>query len=120
MREVHTLINTNYGSDGDQYTSLDFYWSGGAVVHRVLTDGVDIRDWWNGSYANTISSPTVQVYSGIGLPSPHWATRMDKQLFAFDESFGDQVLEKIVMTDAGADLVHRAFLSGVTVGQLRR
>ncbi len=116
VREVHTLINVQYGTTGDTYTSLDFYWSGGSVVHTVLTDGIDIRDWWQGGWANTIAAPTVNVYNGIGLPDPHNATRMDKQVFTFDDSYGDQVLEQIVMIDTGADGVHRAFLSGVTVG----
>lgn len=116
VREVDTLINVQYGSYGLQLTTLDFYWSGGTIVHMVLTDGVDIRDWWAGSGPQTISSPTVQVYSGTGFPSPYLATRMDKQIFTFDDSYGDQVLTQIVMTDTGADGTHRAFLSGVTVG----
>lgn len=116
VREVDTLINVQYGSYGWQYTTLDFYWSGGAIVHKVLTDGVDIRDWWNGSGPLTISSPTINVYTGTGFPSPHNTTWMDKQMFTFADSYGDQVLTQIVMTDTGADGVHRAFLSGVTVG----
>ena len=116
VREVHTLFNCSYGSSGQQLTTLDFYWSGGTVDQKVLTAGVDVRDWWNGGSVNTISLPTVQVYSGTGTPVPHLATRVDKQIFIFDEpSYIGKVLEKIVVTDNGADGVYRAFLYGLTV-----
>ena len=83
VSEVHTLFNCMWGSFGQQLTTLDFYWSGGTVDHKVLTAGVDIRDWWNGGTVNTSSSPTVQVYSGTGAPSPYLPTRVDKQIFTF-------------------------------------
>jgi hypothetical protein len=116
VREVHTLFNCSYGSSGQQLTTLDFHWSGGTVDHKVLTAGVDIRDWWNGGWVNTISPPTVQVYAGTGAPSPHLPTRIDKQIFVFDDSsYTGKVLEQIVVTDNGADGVYRAFLYGLTV-----
>ena len=116
VREVHTLFNCSYGIAGQKLTTLDFYWSGGTVDQKVLTAGVDIRDWWNGGSVNTISLPTVQVYSGTGTPAPHLSTRVDKQIFIFDEpSYIGKVLEKIVVTDNGADGVYRAFLYGLTV-----
>jgi hypothetical protein len=117
VKEIHTLINTSWGYPGDQFTTLDFNWSGGLTVQVVLTDGVDIRDWWNGGYANSISPPTVQVYSGTGTPSPHLPTRIDKQLFIFDgPEYADRILESIVMTDNGWAGRHRAYLYGVTAG----
>jgi hypothetical protein len=117
VREVHTLFNCSYGTSGQKMTTLNFYWSGGKVDQKVLTAGVDIRDWWNGDWVNTISPPTVQVYSGTGAPSPHLPTRVDKQIFTFDHSSqAGKVLEKIVVIDNGADGVYRAFLYGLTVG----
>ena len=117
VRQVHTLFNCSYGSFGQQLTTLDFYWSGGTVNQKVLIAGVDVRDWWNGGSVNTISLPTVQVYSGTGTPFPHLSTRVDKQIFIFaDPSYIGKVLEKIVVTDNGADGVYRAFLYGLTVG----
>jgi hypothetical protein len=117
VREVHTLFNCSWGGSGQQLTTLDFYWSGGTVDHKVLAAGVDIRDWWNGVYVNTISSPTVQVYSGIGIPDPQYPTRVDKQIFTFSHpSYAGKTLEKIVVTDNGATGVYRAFLYGLTVG----
>jgi len=116
VRQVHTLFNCSYGSFGQQLTTLDFYWSGGTVNQKVLIAGVDVRDWWNGGSVNTISLPTVQVYSGTGTPAPHLSTRVDKQIFIFaDPSYIGKVLEKIVVTDNGADGVYRAFLYGLTV-----
>ena len=71
VREVHTLFNCSWGSSGQQLTTVDFYWSGGTVDQKVLTAGVDIRDWWNAGWVDTISPPTVQVYSGTGTPDPY-------------------------------------------------
>jgi len=116
VREVHTLFNCSWGSSGQPLTTLDFYWSGQTVDRKVLIPGVDIRDWWNGIYVNSISPPTVQVYSGTGAPAPHFPTRIDKQIFVFDDpSYVGKVLEKIVVTDNGETNVYRAFLYGVTV-----
>ena len=116
VREVHTLFNCSYGSFGQQLTTLDFYWSDGTMDHKVLTAGVDIRDWWwNGGSVNTISPPTVQVYSGTGTPDPHLPTRVDKQIFTFNDSvYAGKGLEKIVVTDNGAAGVYRSFLYGLT------
>ena len=117
VREVHTLFNCSWGSPDLQLTTLDFYWSGGTVDHKVLTAGVDIRDWWNAGWVDTISLPTVEVYSGIGTDEPHCPTRVDKQIFTFSQpSYAGKTLEKIVVTDNGATGVYRAFLYGLTVG----
>ena len=85
--------------------------------HKVLIAGVDIRDWWNAGGVDTISPPTVQVYSGIGTPDPYLPTRVDKQIFTFSQSsYAGKTLEKIVVTDNGETGVYRAFLYGLTVG----
>ncbi|MCK9378430.1 MAG: hypothetical protein M0P73_20110, partial [Syntrophobacterales bacterium] len=117
VREVHTLFNCCWGSPNLQLTTLDFYWSGGIVDHKVLIAGVDIRDWWEAGWVDTISLPTVEVYSGIGTDEPHCPTRVDKQIFTFSQSsYAGKTLEKIVVTDNGATGVYRAFLYGLTVG----
>ena len=117
VREVHTLFNCCWGSPDPILTTLDFYWSGGTVDHNVLTAGVDIRDWQNAGWIDTISPPTVQVYSGTGTPEPYLATRVDKQIFTFSQSsYAGKTLEKIVVTDNGETGVYRAFLYGLTVG----
>jgi hypothetical protein len=117
VREVHTLFNCSWGSSGQQLTTLDFYWSGGTVDQKVLTAGVDIRDWWNAGWIDTISPPTVQVYNGTGTPDPYLPTRVDKQIFTFSHpSYAGKTLEKIVVTDHGETGVYRAFLYGLTVG----
>jgi hypothetical protein len=117
VREVHTLFNCCWGSPDLTLTTLDFYWSGGTVDHKVLTAGVDIRDWWNAGGVDTISPPTVEVYSGTGIPDPQCDTRVDKQIFTFSQSsYAGKTLEKIVVTDNGETGVYRAFLYGLTIG----
>jgi hypothetical protein len=116
VREVHTLFNCSWGSPDLQLTTLDFYWSGGTVDRKVLIAGVDIRDWLNAGGVDTISPPTIEVYSGTGTLYPY-PTRVDKQIFTFSQSsYAGKVLEKIVVTDKGETGVYRAFLYGLTVG----
>jgi hypothetical protein len=117
VREVHTLFNCSWGIPDLQLTTLDFYWSGGTVDRKVLTTGVDIRDWWNAGGVDTISAPTVEVYSGTGALFPYCDTRVDKQIFTFSHpSYAGKTLEKIVVTDKGETGVYRAFLYGLTIG----
>jgi hypothetical protein len=116
VREVHTLFNCSWGSPGLTLTTLDFHWSGGTVDHKVLTAGVDIRDWLNAGGVDTISPPTIEVYSGTGTLYPY-PTRVDKQIFTFPpSSYAGQTLEKIVVTDNGETDLYRSFLYGLTVG----
>lgn len=63
VQKVFTLINCTWGYSGSQLTTLDFDWSGGLTVHKVLVGGTDIRDSFQGNYTNTIASPTVNVYT---------------------------------------------------------
>jgi hypothetical protein len=109
VEEVHTLINNSWGYWAVA-TKLDFLWSGGLVYTKWLTDGVDIRDWYHGGCANSISFPTINVYEN------GWSC-VDKQFFDFnDPQYDGRVLQQIVMTDYGAEYSHRSFLYGVTVG----
>lgn len=131
VQQVFTLINTSWGMGADwnaQLTFLDFYWSGGLTVHKVLTDGVDLRNWDSRTWVQTISPPTVNVYTDS--TEPDFLKRIDMQTFDFtDPQFAGRILQRIVMTDnggawpwhdnpwgiSGFNAAHRAYLYGVTV-----
>jgi hypothetical protein len=110
VSEVHTLINTVWGYSGQTHTWLTFTGSGGASYTIGLVNGSDIRDYYNGSYANSINgTTTVNVWS-IG---PY---RLDKQKITLPGAFAGQYLTNILIEDDGGTNYHRTLLSGVTVG----
>ncbi|MBN1816247.1 MAG: hypothetical protein JW828_02735 [Sedimentisphaerales bacterium] len=117
VREVHTLINCSWGQVGP-YTRLEFYGDQGAYYARDLYGNSDIRDWLNNVFTNSINNTTsINVWSGTAVTSQAGkACRVDKQAILLPEPFAGQILTHIRMSDWGAANSHRAFLSGLTVG----
>ncbi|MBN1125754.1 MAG: hypothetical protein JXA82_12160 [Sedimentisphaerales bacterium] len=118
IREVHTLINTGWGQVGP-YTKLEFYGDQGAYYAKDLYGNSDIRDWLNGGWINSINNTTtINVWSGTTVTSPAGqACRIDKQMILLPIEFSGQILTHVRMSDWGGANLHRAFLSGMTVGQ---
>lgn len=113
VQQVFTLINTSWGQNNSQSTTLDFDWSGGLTVHKILVGNTDIRTWNLTGYTDTILPPTVNVYTDPGS-SLH--PRVDMQTFTFtDPQYAGKTLLNIVLTDTGAPYSQRAYLYGVTV-----
>jgi hypothetical protein len=123
IREVDTLIVTQWGVVGSQTVKLQFYGDGGAYQEKILVGDVDIRNWLNdpNGYTHYINgTTTTNVYMG---PSPdfyNWNHYIDKQRIDLGPDFAHQTLTHIILTDSGADYSQRAFLYGVTVGAVRR
>ncbi|MFH0980155.1 MAG: CARDB domain-containing protein, partial [Planctomycetota bacterium] len=108
--EVHTLINTGWGQPGPTaYAWLEFFGSAGAYYHKDLIGNVDIRDWNQASWTNSINGTTT---INVVLLGGH---RLDKQQILLPAEFLDQRLVTIRLTDVGAGGFSRAFLAGVTV-----
>lgn len=124
---VDTLINTSWGYTDSNTVSVSFVGTGGASYSVNLVGGVDIRDWVDGAYTNTINGTTsTEVFTGV--PNRPFGTlgRIDKQTIALPISFASETLTSITFTDSGVsgnDDVsftqsvggQRAFLYGVTV-----
>ncbi len=109
VEEVHTLINNSWGMTGGPYAWLEFWGSGGAYYKKDLYGNVDIRDWFDGEFTNSINNTTTtNVYSGDG--------RTDKQQITLPVDFEDEYLTLIKLTDVGSQDNQRTFLYGVTVG----
>lgn len=108
--EVNTLINTSWGYAGETHTWLTFTGSSGTTYTKSLENGVDIRDWNDGGYANSINGTTTTnvFYNG--------SSRVDKQQIILPDGFADEYLINIHVLDNGDYYYHRAFLYGVTVG----
>ena len=112
---VHTLMGTWWGETGaGTLASISFIGSAGAVHTVTLDGGAEIRDYnFNPSYTTTLNpAVTKEVWAnGSGPGSQH----IDRQRFVLPPVFLTQALERIELTDSGADGVQRAFLAAVTV-----
>jgi len=110
VSEVHTLINLSWGSYGAMNTWITFEGSDGATYTKYLYDGIDVRDWYQGGYANSINGTTsVAVYE-------NGRSRVDKQFIDLPDDFLGQYLVSMTISDNGGSGYHRAFLYGLTVG----
>ncbi|HNX90245.1 MAG TPA: PEP-CTERM sorting domain-containing protein [Candidatus Omnitrophota bacterium] len=112
VTEVDTLINTSWGYNGSQVASMTFIGSEGATYTKTFVGGYDIRDWYHGSYINSLSSPnSMNVYDN------GWAC-VDKQLIPLPDEFKSQYLTSVIMSDWGAEYSSRTYLYGLTAKSL--
>jgi hypothetical protein len=110
VTQVHTLINTSWGTTDSGVASVEFLGSDGAFFAVDLIGGDDIRDYnQNPAFPSTINGiTTVEVFSnGVGQ-------RLDKQVFDLPADFLDETLELIRFSDNGADGYSRIFVAGIT------
>ncbi len=115
VSEVHTLINSGWGSPQiPGLAAVEFVGSDGAFYRKELVGNVDIRDYNQGVFTNSINgTSTVNVFTaGSGQ---NQEARLDKQFFDLPADFKSQVLETIRFIDNGAEGIQRIFVAGVTV-----
>jgi hypothetical protein len=114
---VYTLMNTFWGEKGSgTRASLSFSFSDGASLVKQLDGNVDIRDYYQNTFTNTLNGTTsVEVFStdNNGGAGPN-LYRLDRQYVSL-ASFAGKTLVSMTLTDTGAPGVQRVFLSGVTV-----
>lgn len=114
---VHTLINTYWGENGrGTLASLTFEFDDGATFVKPLDGNVDIRDFYQNIFTNTINGTTtvnVVTTDVDGSAGPN-LYRLDKQ-FVDLSAFADKVLVSMTLNDLGANGVQRTFLVGITV-----
>jgi hypothetical protein len=118
VKTVYTLMNTDWGSAETGLLSIAFNGTNGATWTYDPLGNVNIRDYNNGSFTNTIdcalpSGPgngaTVSAFNnGKGQ-------RLDMQIYELPQSFTGQTLESITITDSGSEGVQRSFLAALTV-----
>jgi hypothetical protein len=115
---VYTLMNTMWGQPGAaSFASLTFTGSAGDVFVMQLIGGIDIRDYAQGSFTNTINgTTTIQVFD-IASMIPVTGQRLDRQMIDLPGVFLNQTLMSVTVTDFGGTNFSRAFLAGVTTQQ---
>ena len=111
VTNVYTLINAYFPPSGANLETVEFIGSGGATQTFTLVDGQQVRDFFQGAYANTINGVTaqnaftvnnVQGAAGTGnvTTGATGTYNIDEQDFTLDSAFATQNLTQIVITDS--------------------
>ena len=110
VREVHTLINTDWGQTGPESVASVQFETASGLVHTVsLVGGVDIRDWNQNTFTNTINGTTTTQVVTAGT------ARVDKQRITLPSAFAGEELRRIRFIDTGATNQQRIFVAGLTL-----
>ncbi|NOY52345.1 MAG: hypothetical protein GXP58_01850, partial [Deltaproteobacteria bacterium] len=112
---AYLLVNSNWGVSNFAAGSVTFTTQGGQSYTINLVGGVNIRDWNNGTFVNTVSdpnsTPVFEVTSGkYNLPG-----RIDMLKVALPASFIGDTVTSITVTDNGSDNYSHIRLAGVTM-----
>lgn len=113
---VHSIMNTFWGEQSPgSFAQVEFFGSAGAYFKKDLDGNVDVRDFLNGFWTNTINgTSTINVFTSPGSCTAG-QTRLDKQRYELPAAFHTQRLVRILFTDAGGTGFQRIFVHGVTV-----
>jgi len=113
VQTIYTLINSSFGQDGDTIGSVTFTGTGG-VFSFDLTEGLNVRDHFEGSFENNASNLFGTASFGTGSPAPD---RLDAQQF---NVAGIGTLQSIRFDQSGTldvngNLAGLPFLAAITV-----
>jgi hypothetical protein len=130
--DVYTLMNATSPQPGATLGTISFIGSGGASQTFPLVAGADIRDYYQGGFADTLDNGVagVEAVNAFACTDPvdclgsggtgnvqtgkAGGYVLDEQHFTLDPAFASQTLTKIVLTDAS--IGSGFLLAGVTVG----
>ena len=115
---VFTLISTIWGEkEPGTFAFIEFFGDVDAYYRYDLDGNVDIRDYnLNDQFTTAISGITTEVWNNVDLLGyVPLSQHLDMQTFNLPESFSDETLASIRLTDNGASYFQRAFIGGVTV-----
>jgi hypothetical protein len=106
---VYTLINSAYGTAGTDIGQLDFKFAGGSIFSYVLTEGLNVRDHYEGAFQNTASDLAGSAYFGDG------SVRLDMQKIVIPLALSSLVLESVDFRGFGlGSLGGEPFLAAMT------
>lgn len=111
--KIYTIINTYWGeSVSGSYAYINFEGSGGSYYQYILDGNYNIRDYYGGSFTNTLNAPdAANVWSQGGI-------RLDMQAIDLPDSFLFEDQIAMTLVDNGWAGFQRTFLYGLTVGTL--
>jgi hypothetical protein len=110
VKKVHTLINTDWGQAGPvSYATIQFVGADGTVVSEELVGNVNIRDWNQFVWTNSLTATNAVVAQAVG------STRLDKQVWTMPLDIVGQELRAIRIIDNGNQDFQRVFVSGIAL-----
>jgi hypothetical protein len=122
---AYLLINTNWGQYDFLTGRVTFKTVGNRTYSLDLVGGMNIRDWNQDRYTNTVSSPT-NTPTGFTADPDMWGSqgRIDLLTVQLPEEFFGDTLDSITFLDFGTDgstssyggTPSRIRIEGVTVG----
>ena len=108
VTSVDVLVNSAYGSCGTDVGEIDFVGSSQTFSYN-LTEGVNIRDHFNGNFCNVAGSIAGTASFGAG------SDRLDLDSILLPASFSDQTLESIDFEGFGKGELGEPFLAAATI-----
>ncbi|MFY9703937.1 MAG: hypothetical protein WCB56_14410 [Terriglobales bacterium] len=119
VKTVYTLMNTTDGSTESGLLSITFTGSGGATWTVDPIGNINIRDYNNGSYTDSIACHLPGIAGSFATINA-WTNgadgqRLDEQIYELPSSFKGQTLVSVTITDSGAPGVQRSFIAALTV-----
>ncbi len=107
---VHALINSWWGVPGPgSLATVEFYGCNGTFYSKPLIGNEDIRDYFNGSYTNSINGTSSTEVFGNGT------VRMDKVRIDLPAAFLTERLSLVRIVDTGDSGVQRVWVGGLSV-----
>ncbi|HTR43083.1 MAG TPA: PEP-CTERM sorting domain-containing protein [Pseudomonadales bacterium] len=101
---LYTLMNTAWGEPGQNEGSIVVTGSHGETATLDLTEGVNIRDHYNGYFVNTLSDPAVvSTYFVNQSVNPSGSVRLDRQQLVLPASFNGDTVTSITFDGADND-----------------
>ena len=108
VTSVDLLVNSAYGSCGTDVGEIDFVGASQTYSYD-LTEGLNIRDHFDGDFCNTAASTSGTASFGGGTD------RLDMDSIVLPASFSNQTLESIVFKGFGQGELGEPFLAAATV-----
>jgi hypothetical protein len=123
---VYTLMNAYHPYSGSLIGSIEFIGSNGALDVQPIVAGTNIRDFYQGDYANSINGTTAQnaftaqnVQGGGGTGNVTTGDTgtyvIDEQKFTLPAAFQTQTLTRIIIIPMGGGNPGYPILLGITV-----
>lgn len=109
VKEIHTLLSTAWGQSGQALVRVEVTGTNGAFFAKDMVGNVDIRDWNEFTYTNSINgTTTTQVFTS-------GTARVDKQVIALPSVFENEEVLSVRVVDSGGVNVSRVYFQGLTV-----
>jgi hypothetical protein len=111
LTEVHTLVNTAWGTaQTPALARVEFLDDSMSVVHSDdLVGNIDIRDWNQLNFTNSINGTTSTTVFSVGT------TRVDKQRIVLPSALASTDIRYIRFVDNGAENLQRLLVQGITL-----